>query len=164
MLPEGSTARFLLFVPLCGLAGPGRLLPLWGPAALGGLPPVPPLPPFFFGIAAPRPTPIGQDNLSTCRLVGATSWNPRSKHLALRCHSTGDLQRAGVLQVKYLPTAAMPSDALTKPLARVLHERHTQVLLGLAPLQWEQQLQQREQENEAAGKAASGWRPGAGGQ
>ena len=52
MLPEGSTARFLLFVPLCGLAGPGRLLPLWGPAALGGLPPVPPLPPFFFGIAS----------------------------------------------------------------------------------------------------------------
>ena len=38
LLPEGSTARFLLFVPLCGLAGPGRLLPLWGPAALGGLP------------------------------------------------------------------------------------------------------------------------------
>ena len=54
LLPEGSTARFLLFVPLCGLAGPGRLLPLWGSAALGGLPPVPPLPPFFFGIAAPR--------------------------------------------------------------------------------------------------------------
>ena len=93
-----------------------------------------------FGIPAPRPTPIGQDNLSTCRLVGATSWNPRSKHLALRYHSTGDLQRAGVLQVKYLPTAAMPSDVLTKPLARVLHERHTKVLLGLAPLQWEQQL------------------------
>ena len=74
-----------------------------------------------FGITAPRPTPIGQDNLSTCRLVGATSWNPRSKHMALRYHSTGDLQRAGVLQVKYLPTAAMPSDALTKPLARMPH-------------------------------------------
>ena len=63
-----------------------------------------------------------------------------------------------------LPTAAMPSDALTKPLARAPHERHTRVLLGLAPLQWEQQLKQRERENEAAGKAASGWRPGVGSQ
>lgn len=115
-----------------------------------------------FGIAAPRPTPIGQDNLSTCRLVGSTRWNPRSKHLALRYHSTGDLQRAGVLQVKYLPTDAMPSDALTKALARAPHQRHTKVLLGLAPLRWQQQLAAKDEADAAAGKAVGGWRPGAG--
>jgi hypothetical protein len=37
---------------------------------------------------------------STCRLVGSTQWNPRSKHIALRCHTRGtcDLHRAGVVQ------------------------------------------------------------------
>ena len=68
----------------------------------------------------------------------------------------------GVLQVKYLPTDAMPSDALTKALTRGPHERHSRVLLGLAPLKWEQQLQRKEREDAAAGKAAGGWRPGQG--
>jgi hypothetical protein len=88
------------------------------------------------GIKAPRPTPIGQDNLSACTLVGSTHFNPRSRHIALRYHSTGDLQRAGVLQVRYLPTEHIPSDALTKGLSRELHQRHTAVLLGLAKLDW----------------------------
>jgi hypothetical protein len=88
------------------------------------------------GIPAPRPTPIGQDNLSTCHLVGSTRFNPRTRHLALRYHSTGDLQRAGVLQVRHLPTLHMPSDLLTKGLPKLLHKRHTAVLLGLVALAW----------------------------
>ena len=113
---------------------------------------------------APRPTPIGQDNLSTCRLVGAPNrtFNPRSKHIALRYHSTGDLQEAGVLQLRYLPTDYMPSDVLTKGLPFAAHTRHARVLLGLAPLQWQRRLEQKEQEDAAAGKAPGGWRPGNG--
>ena len=57
-----------------------------------------------FGVQPPRPTALAQDNKSTVTLVGSTHWNARTRHVALRYHSTGDLQRAGVLQVRYLPT------------------------------------------------------------
>jgi hypothetical protein len=90
--------------------------------------------------AAPRPTPIGQDNLSTCTLVGGTHFNPRTRHLALRYHHTGDLQRHGVLQVRYLPTQHMPSDLLTKGLPEELHRRHAMVLLGLLALNWSKRV------------------------
>ena len=52
------------------------------------------------------------------------TFNPRSKHIALRYHSTGDLQEAGVLQLRYLPTDYMPSDVLTKGLPFTAHTRH----------------------------------------
>jgi hypothetical protein len=100
------------------------------------------------GIKAPRPTPIGQDSLSACTLVGSTHFNPRSRHIALRCHSTGDLQRAGVLQVQYLPTEHIPSDALTKGLSRELHQRHTSVLLGLVKLDWTRRVLERQQKKQ----------------
>jgi hypothetical protein len=96
------------------------------------------------GIKAPRPTPMGQDNLSCCTLVGSTHFNPRSRHIALRYHSTGDMQRAGVLQVRYLPTEHIPTDLLTKALPRVLHQRHTLVLLGIERLKWAQRVQEKE--------------------
>ena len=47
-------------------------------------------------------------------------------------------------------------------LARAPHQRHTKVLLGLAPLRWQQQLAAKDKANAAAGKAVGGWRPGAG--
>jgi hypothetical protein len=103
-----------------------------------------------FGVPPPRPTPMGQDNTSTCILVGSKRWNPRTKHMALRYHSTGDMQRAGVLQVKYLPTQHMPSDVLTKPLSVELHRRHTVVLLGIARLRWEERVEQVRQQKDTA--------------
>jgi hypothetical protein len=96
------------------------------------------------GVPAPSPTPIGQDNQSTCTLVGSTHWNARTRHVALRYHSTGDLQRAGVLQVRYLPTEHMPSDLPTKQLPSELHQWHTNVLLGLSPLDWFRRVAEKE--------------------
>ena len=72
------------------------------------------------------------------------------------------VQEAGVLQLRYLPTDYMPSDVLTKGLPFAAHTRHARVLLGLAPLQWQQRLEQKEREDAAAGKAPGGWRPGNG--
>ena len=66
--------------------------------------------------------------------------------MALRYHSTGDLQRAGVLQVRYLPTEYMPSDVLTKALPVHLHRRHAAVLLGVSKLNWQRRLQEKEAE------------------
>ena len=67
-----------------------------------------------------------------------------------------------MLQLRYLPTDYMPSDVLTKGLSFVAHTRHARVLLGLAPLQWQRRLEQKEREDAAAGKAPGGWRPGNG--
>jgi hypothetical protein len=98
------------------------------------------------GIKAPRPTPMGQDNMSAISIVGSTHFNPRSRHIALRYHSTGDMQRAGVLQVRYLPTEHIPSDALTKGLPRAAHQRHTLVLLGISALKWDQRVHEKKQQ------------------
>jgi hypothetical protein len=100
------------------------------------------------GVPAPRPTPIGQDNLSTCTLVGSTHFNPRTRHVALRYHHTGSLQRAGVLQVRYLPTEHMQSDLLTKGVAVGLHQRHTAVLMGLAKLDWARRVREKEEQKQ----------------
>ena len=98
------------------------------------------------GIKAPRPTPMGQDNMSAISIAGSTHFNPRSRHIALRYHSTGDMQRAGVLQVRYLPTEHIPSDALTKGLPRAAHQRHTLVLLGISALKWDQRVHEKKQQ------------------
>lgn len=89
-----------------------------------------------FNIDIKLPTRIAQDNMSTISLVGSRHWNPRTKHVALRYHHTGDLQRAGTLKVQYLSTGEMPADVLTKPLGGGAHTKHAQVLLGLASLQF----------------------------
>ena len=103
-----------------------------------------------FGVQPPRPTALAQDNKSTVALVGSTHWNARTRHVALRYHSTGDLQRAGVLQVRYLPTEHMPSDVLTKALPVHLHRRHAAVLLGVSKLRWERRLKEREQKTKTS--------------
>jgi hypothetical protein len=89
-----------------------------------------------FNINTKLPTRIGQDNMSTIALVASKHFNPRTKHIALRYHHCGDLQRAGVLRVEYLSTDIMPADLLTKPLGGAAHRRHTAVLLGQELLAW----------------------------
>ena len=90
-----------------------------------------------FALPHTLPTILGQDNLSTTTLIEGTHYNSRTRHLALRYHYCGSLQRAGILRVDYLPTAQMTADVLTKGLSRDSHERHSRVLLGHDPIQWE---------------------------
>jgi hypothetical protein len=89
-----------------------------------------------FNINTKLPTRIGQDNMSTIALVASKHFNPRTKHIALRYHHCGDLQRAGVLRVEYLSTDIMPADLLTKPLGGAAHRRHAAILLGHELLAW----------------------------
>ena len=96
-----------------------------------------------FGINAHKPVLLGQDNMGTLTLIKGTHFNARTRHIALRYHHCGEQQRVGVLEAKHLPTDQMSSDVLTKPLSRVAHERHTQVLLGHHPIQWEVRDQRR---------------------
>ena len=84
-----------------------------------------------------KPTVVGQDNLSTIALCEAKHFNTRTRHLSLRYHHVGDQQRLGTIKLEYLPTNNMTADVLTKPLYRQAHNRHTLVLLGHKPLQWD---------------------------
>ena len=77
-----------------------------------------------------RPTPLGQDNQSTLTLCNSTHFNARTKYISLRYHHCGDQLRAGVVQLRYLPTESMTADILTKPLPQAAHKTHTAVLLG----------------------------------
>ena len=82
------------------------------------------------------PTPLGQDNQSTLTLCNSTHFNARTKHISLRYHHCGDQLRAGVVQLRYLPTESMTADILTKPLPQAAHKTHTAVLLGHQRLRW----------------------------
>ena len=82
------------------------------------------------------PTVIGQDNMSTMTLCKSTHFNARTKHVSLRYHHVGSQQRAGVVQLRYLNTAEIPADLLTKPLASEPHRRHTATLLGHRRINW----------------------------
>ena len=70
-------------------------------------------------------------------LCEAKHFNTRTRHLSLRYHQVGDQQRLGTIKLEYLPTNNMTADVLTKPLYRQAHNRHTSVLLGHKPLQWD---------------------------
>ena len=83
-----------------------------------------------------RPTVVGQDNMSTLKFSDSTHFNARTKHVSLRYHHVGSQQRAGVVQLRYLPTTEIPADLLTKPLATEPHRRHTATLLGHRKLSW----------------------------
>ena len=76
------------------------------------------------------PTFLGQDNMSTIALIKSSHWNARTKHVSLRFHHTGNLQRNGEIKTAYLSTDQMPADMLTKPLAAEAFRRHRAVLLG----------------------------------
>jgi len=83
------------------------------------------------------PTVLGQDNMSTIALIRARHFNARTRHVALRYHHVGDLQREGTVLVRHLSTNQMTADVLTKGLDRTAHERHTRVLLGHQLVQWD---------------------------
>ena len=81
--------------------------------------------------------------MSTCKIVSSKRFNPRARHIALRYHSTGDLQQAKVIAVKYLPSEYMPSDALTKALPFTPLVRQRSVLMGLQKLSWDARVHEK---------------------
>ena len=48
----------------------------------------------------------------------------RTKHIDICYHFVRDTLAAGEVTLRYLPTADMVADILTKPLPRVKHEKH----------------------------------------
>ena len=90
-----------------------------------------------FGQQVDTPTLIGQDNMSTLALCKSSSFNARTKHVALRYHHAGEQQALGAVRLEYLSTGEMTADILTKPLAEPGHTKHAAVLLGRKQLLWQ---------------------------
>jgi hypothetical protein len=63
------------------------------------------------------------DNQGALALVKNPHLHERSKHIDVCYHYIRDLAEKKRLEIKYVPTAEMPADGLTKPLARIAFER-----------------------------------------
>ena len=86
----------------------------------------------------PSPMTIGQDNISTITLADPTNetFNPRTKHIALRFMYINSMQQANEVVVKHLSTDCIPADALTKPLHPTIFSKHMAVIMGRQPIDW----------------------------
>ena len=67
---------------------------------------------------------IHVDNQGAIELARNNKLNPRTKHIDIRYHFVQSAVSEGLIQIKYIPGAKQTADPLTKPLQRVLFERH----------------------------------------
>lgn len=73
------------------------------------------------------------DNQSAIKLSVNPMYHKRSKHIDTRHHFIRDAISAKLVEVKYLQTADMPADVLTKSLSSLKHYKFLD-LLGIKPL------------------------------
>ena len=66
---------------------------------------------------------IRGDNQGALALVKNPYLHERSKHIDVCYHYIRDLAKKKKLEIKYVYTTEMPTDRLTKPLARITFER-----------------------------------------
>ena len=84
-----------------------------------------------FGITLPV-TPVLEDNQSAIAIANGPTQHSRTKHMDIRLHYIRERIKMGQLRMQYHPTEHMPSDVQTKSLTRKMHQRHANVLMGVA--------------------------------
>jgi Reverse transcriptase (RNA-dependent DNA polymerase) len=82
------------------------------------------------GVTQRGPTTIYEDNLTAIAMVNSAKPTPRSRHIDTRYYAIQDWKRRQIVSLAHIPGVLCPADALTKPLARILHHRHTRRLMG----------------------------------
>jgi hypothetical protein len=82
------------------------------------------------GFPPSGPTVIFEDNQSTINIINNGKPTERTRHVDIQWFAIQEWRRAGDLILRHLPGKINPADALTKPLGRILHERHCRRLLG----------------------------------
>jgi hypothetical protein len=82
------------------------------------------------GFPPSGPTIIFEDNQSTINIINNGKPTERTRHVDIQWFAIQEWRRSGDLILKHLPGKINPADALTKPLGRILHERHCRRLLG----------------------------------
>ena len=74
-------------------------------------------------------TVLFEDNNGCIDLANNPVGHKRSKHIDVRHHYIRNLINAGKLQLKYLSTAEMVADIMTKPLERIKTEKFRAIML-----------------------------------
>ena len=67
---------------------------------------------------------LNVDNQGCIKMARNDASSTCNKHIDVKYHIVRDLLRKKLLRLSYCPTALMTADVLTKPLRRVLFERH----------------------------------------
>ena len=73
----------------------------------------------------PPPTTICVDNQGAMKLADNPQFHNRTKHIDIHYYFVRDTLAAGEITLRYLPTADMVANVLTKPLPRDKHEKHS---------------------------------------
>ena len=71
-----------------------------------------------------------EDNQSTQKIIESVAPTERSRHISIPYFAITEWQAEGTIKMKCIPGKLNPSDALTKPLGWVLHNRHARRLMG----------------------------------
>ena len=77
-----------------------------------------------------EPTIIYEEKQSTEKIVSSVIPTERSQHIAIPYFAICDWKSEGSIATAYIPGKLNCSDALTKPLGWVLHNRHVRQLMG----------------------------------
>jgi hypothetical protein len=64
------------------------------------------------------------------KMVNAGRPTTRSRHIDIQHFAIQDWKQAGDLELIHIPGIINPADCLTKPVAWILHSRHTGRLMG----------------------------------
>ena len=82
--------------------------------------------------AQPGPTPLLCDNEAAGELAKSETHQQRSKHIAIRYHFIRECVRRNEVRVQWCSGHDNPADMFTKPLGRILFQKHASHLLGSA--------------------------------
>jgi transposase InsO family protein len=82
------------------------------------------------GFTQSSPTPIYEDNQAAIAMVNNTKPTTRSRHIDIQHFAIQEWKRRGILFLEHIQGILSPSDALTKPLGWMLHQRHCRRLMG----------------------------------
>ena len=83
------------------------------------------------GFEQTEPTPIYEDNKPTVDIIASQKPTERTRHMDIRFFATQDwVHSSKDIRLSHIPGIINPSDDLTKPLGRVLHERHARYVMG----------------------------------
>ena len=83
------------------------------------------------GFKETNPTPIYEDNKPTIDIVAASKPTERTRHIDIRFFAIQDwVHKSKDIVLIHIPGKINPADDLTKPLGRVLHERHARYIMG----------------------------------
>ena len=83
------------------------------------------------GFEQAGPTPIYEDNKPTIDIVSSRKPTERTRHIDIRFFAIQDwVHESKDVTLAHIPGVINPLDDLTKPLGRVLHERHARYIMG----------------------------------